>query len=873
MDGHPAAGSPESVAQPDAERPSGGEEEGMRGRNPRDSGVGGCAAERLGKKRAHAPGNWIARRVPSLGAALLAGVPAHASETAAGAVGRLFGASEVIQVATFAGVMSAAILSAIWLIRERGRIAAENLDLRARIAELNASVQRSDALFNLKDSRHVVWSSDHRKPTVTGSLADVPGIPEERATFLAFGRWLQPHSAAALENAVSALRERGASFDLVVETSAGGLVEVQGRRAAASAVVRFMGLTERRKDHARLKIEHARLVAHHETILALLDTLETPFWLRDQDGRIEHVNQAYAIAMECENPQKAVEQQFEFLNARARAAIAHSHSVDAIFDETVSTVIGGDRRLFAVTDVKGSQASAGLAIDRSEVEALRAELERVQKSHADTLDQLTTAVAIFDAGQKLLFYNQAFQELWELDPAFLASKPDNTLLLDRLRSAGKLAEQPEWRRWKENVLAAYRSAERVEHLWHLPDGRTLRVIANPHPQGGVAWVFDNMTERFDLESRYNAAMRVQGETLDNLAEGVAVFGSDGKIRLYNPAFTTLWRLPADEFRPETHIAAISQACERVAVKNPWPGFVASVTGFDDERRESHGQIELVDGTILSHALIPLPNGQVMLTFVDVTDSVNFERALQDKNEALQRADRLKNEFVQHVSYELRSPLTNIIGFTELLTMPETGELNARQREYVDHIGSSSSVLLTIVNDILDLATVDAGIMELDYGEVPIAATVDGAADLIAEKLREHSIRLSIDTRQAPAFMHADENRLRQVLFNLLSNAANYAPEHSTIELVCREEAGGVVFTVHDSGPGMPPEILDSAFKRFEPRANGGRHRGAGLGLAIVKSFVELHGGAVEIESGPHMRGTRVTCRFPLAPVGARAAAE
>ncbi len=804
---------------------------------------------------------------------MLTASPARAAETAVGAIAGGFGASEVIQVATFAGVMSAAILSAIWLIRERGRVAAENLDLRARIAELNASVQRSEALFNLKDSRHVVWSNDHRKPTVAGSLGDVPGVPEERATFLAFGRWLQPQSAASLENAVTALRERGAPFDLVAETIAGGLVEVQGRRAGASAVVRFLGLTERRKEHARLKLDHARLMAHHETMLALLDTLETPFWLRDQEGRLEHVNQAYAIAVESGTPQKATEMQREFLDARARTAITHSHAVDAIFDETVSTVVGGDRRLFAVTDVKGSQASAGLAIDRSEVEALRSELERMQRSHADTLDQLTTAVAIFDAEQKLLFFNHAFQELWELDPGFLASKPDNTLLLDRLRSAGMLAEQPEWRRWKENVLAAYRSAERVEHLWHLPDGRTLRVIANPHPQGGVAWVFENLTERFDLESRYNAAMRVQDETLDNLAEGVAVFGSDGKIRLYNPAFISLWRLGTDDFDPETHIAAISRACERIAVDNPWPVFVAQVTGFDDERHEQHGQVELVDGTILSHALIPLPNGQVMLTFVDVTDSVNFERALQDKNEALQKADRLKNEFVQHVSYELRSPLTNIIGFTELLTMRETGQLNDRQREYVDHIGSSSSVLLTIVNDILDLATVDAGIMELDYGEVPVAGTVDAAADLIAEKLREHSIRLAIDTREAPASMQADENRLRQVLFNLLSNAANYAPEHSTIEFVCRQEADGVTFMVHDAGPGMPPEILDIAFKRFEPRANGGRHRGAGLGLAIVKSFVELHGGTVKIESGAHMRGTRVTCRFPLAPVGARAAAE
>jgi signal transduction histidine kinase len=310
----------------------------------------------------------------------------------------------------------------------------------------------------------------------------------------------------------------------------------------------------------------------------------------------------------------------------------------------------------------------------------------------------------------------------------------------------------------------------------------------------------------------------------------------------------------------------------MARKSPWGDFVALTTGFDDERRDRHGQAELDDGKILSYAVIHLPNGQVMMTFVDVTDTVNVERALKEKNEALEKADQLKNDFVQHVNYELRSPLTNIIGFTELLAQGSTGPLNARQRDYVDHISSSSSVLLTIVNDILDLATVDAGIMELDIAEVPVRRVIEDAAELIGERLREHAINLRIETGGAPAIFHADANRVRQILFNLLANAANYAPENSTIEFSCRKEGDAVIFSVHDDGPGIAPDIADSIFRRFEPRPNGGRRRGAGLGLSIVKSFVELHHGAVEIDSRPG-RGTTVTCRFPLVPESFRTAAE
>ena len=779
---------------------------------------------------------------------------------------------EVMQLAVFAGVMGAALLSAIVLIRERARISAENGTLRGRIADLNAALQRSEALLNLRDQRLIVWTGDKQKSEIVGSLPPDTGAPEDRSSFLAFGRWLMPRSAAALDHAVAALREKGIAFDLVVETQSGAPLEVQGRKTASHILARFISLSENQRLQARLRLENQRLSSDYENMLGLVDALKMPFWLRSADGGLKWVNRAYAEAVEADSPESALRDSKEFLGTASRETIVAHHEKLPVFEQVMSTVIAGDRRVFAVTDFAGATGSAGIASDMSAIETIREEYERTVRSHADTLDQLTTAVAIFDIQEKLRFFNQAFMRLWDLDQQFLDSAPDNALLLDRLRSEGKIAEQPEWRRWKEQLLSAYRAVESQEHWWHLPDGRTIRVIANPQPKGGVTWVFENLTEKMNLESRYNTAVRVQGETLDNLAEGVAVFGPDGRIRLSNPAFATLWRLQEDIVAQKMHIAAIRTQCDALAVDSPWNTFVAAVTGFDEDRRDQHGQTELKSGVVLRYAIIHLPNGQVMMTFVDVTDSVKVERALKDKNEALRRADQLKNDFVQHVSYELRSPLTNIIGFTELLSLPATGPLQPRQREYVEHIGSSSSVLLTIVNDILDLATVDAGIMELEISEVRVDQTITAAADLVADRLEEHAIALRVDTAAAPRFFQGDETRVRQILYNLLSNAVNYAPQSSTITLSCRQRAEGVEFAVHDDGPGMPPEILDTVFRRFEPRVNGGRKRGAGLGLSIVKSFVELHGGSVHIDTSAGA-GTTVRCLFPLVPSGVRAAAE
>ncbi len=783
-----------------------------------------------------------------------------------------FGTTDVIQLAIFIGAMGAALFSAAWLIRERGKIAAENVDLRAGLSQANSQLARYGAYLDLSDQRVVFWPKDSRKPELAGNLPQSSGAPEERATFLAFGRWLTSSSAARLDREMARLKEDGTAFDLVVETNAEKMLEVHGRASAAGTLIRFVSLFEPQRALAVTKLENDRLRLSLKSVRGLLETLPMPVWVRDHEGRLTWVNTAYWRSVDAASADIAIGEQRELLNTQTRESVRQCHAGGIAYRRNTSTVIAGDRRVLDVTDAGGADGSAGIALDVSDTETIREELERTIKSHAETLDQLTTAVAIFDGNQKLRFFNQAYQKLWDMETAFLDSAPDNNLVLDRLRSDGKIAEQPEWRKWKNGVLDSYRALEAREDWWHLPDGRSIRVVANPHPNGGVTWVFENMTKQIDLESRYNTAVRVQGETLDNLAEGVAVFGSDGRVRLSNPAFAKLWGLPPDSAAPNTHISTIREACETVAEESPWNRIVASVTGFDDERNEYTGHTELANGSVLSYASVPLPNGQVMTTFVDVTDTVNVERALIDKNEALQRADEIKNDFLHHVSYELRSPLTNIIGFTELLLLPQTGPLNGKQTEYVTHIGTSSSVLLNTVNDILDLATVDAGVMELDVSDVRVRDAMDAATELNMERMQEHSIEVAIEVGDDVEPFRADDHRVRQVLANLLSNAVNFAPEGSVISLKCNREENTVIFSVHDDGPGMPEDVLESVFRRFEPHRNGGRQSGAGLGLAIVKSFVELHGGTVEIDTGVG-DGTTVICRFPDEPKPFQAAAE
>jgi signal transduction histidine kinase len=225
-----------------------------------------------------------------------------------------------------------------------------------------------------------------------------------------------------------------------------------------------------------------------------------------------------------------------------------------------------------------------------------------------------------------------------------------------------------------------------------------------------------------------------------------------------------------------------------------------------------------------------------------------------------------------VSYELRSPLTTIIGFAHLLTDPTTGPLMPKQTEYLSYITASTNSLFALINNILDLATIDAGAMTLELGPVDIRKTIEAASEGIQDRLATDRIQLQVDVDPNIGNFVGDERRVVQVLYNLLANAVGFSPHDATVGLSAKRSEHSVIFTVTDSGPGIPPDVKDRVFDWFESHSNGSRHRGAGLGLSLVKSFVELHGGKVDVNSIVGT-GTTVTCNFPTDQAAHRNAAE
>ena len=583
---------------------------------------------------------------------------------------------------------------------------------------------------------------------------------------------------------------------------------------------------------------------------AILEAVAVPVWRRQVGGDLGYGN-------------AAAQPLFPELEKAAALAERAVH-VGRSQSESRNMVIRGDRRLIDVTESPASAGgTVGTARDLTALEQLQSELARHVDAHAEVLENLHTAVAVFGPDKRLIFANTAFGRLWGVDADLLERDPTLTELLERARENRRLPEQSDFRAWRDDFNRLFTTLiGSHEELLFLPDDTTVRMVVTPHPFGGLLMVFEDVTDRLSLERSYNTLTAVQQETLDNLYEGIAAFGADGRLKLINPTFRNQWALPDGFGVDEPHVGLVLEAMRsRFAGIGRWETVKSEWVARLAQREPRSGRIELVDGHVLDYGLVPLPDGAMLLNFRDVTDTLAVQRALQERTEALEMADRLKSEFLANVSYELRTPLNAIIGFSEILEQEYAGPMNERQKEYARAILQSSNRLVRLVNDILDLASIEAGYLELDRAEVAPSRLAEAVEGLGRERARARRIDFTVRAGSNIAPFMVDERRLTQALYNLVSNAVAFTPDGGRVQVSVEDADDAVLFWVTDTGVGIALEDQGRVFDRFE---RAGRDAGAGLGLALVKSLVELHNGTVELSSEPG-HGTEVVCRIPRSP--------
>ncbi len=737
-----------------------------------------------------------------------------------------------------AAALVAAAVAAGFLWRRTKTLERGNRDLRAAVETAEEVLATSpDGLF--------LWDCATGRERCSRRLAVLLGLGAgTAATFADVRACFGGTAASALDGAVDALRRSGAAFDLDLPLADGArTIRAAGMRAEAADgraladLVWMRAVAPGPADGERADDDHLE-----DRFRALLDALPLPLWLRDGDLDIAFTNRAFDRELDGDPARDLAERAL----ARGRAV-------------SENRLAAGDDRSrlleMAETPVPGWPGTAGIAIDRSSPRGRATDDGGPAPDPlCQVLDALPVAVAVYGADARLAAANPPFAALWDLDGAWLAGHPTYGEVLDALRERRRLPEFADFRAFRDEQLAQFETLSgTTDSVLHLPDGSAVRSVVSPHPAGGLVCVYDDVSDRLELERSYRALDAVARETLDNLHEGIAVFGSDGRLRLSNPMVSALWGLGADDPASDLHVSDfVERMRPLLAGVEDWPAHKAQILASLLGRKPAAGRLARADGRVVDFANVPLPDGAVLISYRDVTDSVRVERALRERAGALHEADRLKSEFIANVSHEIRTPLTSIIGFAQVLADEYFGPLNPRQKEYSRDILDSAQALTAVVDDILDLATIEAGLMTLELDTVDLHPMLAGVLTLVRERARQRQLAIAFDCPSDMGWAVIDQRRIRQVVFTLLSNAIGATPAGGTVRLAAARDDDDVVITVSDGGPGVPASERATVFHPFAG--------GTGLGLSLVDRFVALHGGCVELSSTG--RGTAVTCRIP-----------
>ncbi|WP_427452358.1 ATP-binding protein [Litorimonas sp. WD9-15] len=795
----------------------------------------------------------------------------------------MFGGSDIMTWVGL-GAVVVAVVAILFALRLALREGAAGAGWKAKATELDRRLGGLDAIMGAYPGLILVWEETAEIADMGWGDPKVLGSPAALASILRFADRAASNSLAMrvldgiadlntiseaadsrpLRQYIQNLRTKGEPFSISIVLPEGNVIEADGRVAGRQVVLWLEDASIRGEDEkaAISRFENSRITSETDPIafIEMMSRAPFPLWRMNGSGRINWVNDAYVEAVGASDVRDVAQNQIH-LDQQASEDARTVLSEQKQRDGTRNIVLGGERRATNISLFPVNGGVAGIALDAEETVDLRERLNQHKSAHDKLLNSMDEAVVIFGADKIVQFDNAAFRKLFGLDEAWSRDKTTHSEWLDQMRERNLLPVHPDYRNWKAEELDFYTSwpSEVTPTLWSLPDGKTLRLVRMRDPQGGISLMFSDMTNKIEMEGRLGTLINVQRATLDKLSEGIAVFGTDGRLKIHNNAFARMWSLPEDDLKDSPRFSAIINLCLPLYHdRHFWDDLKARATDPNPEvRRQVEGEIRRSDDKMLTWLSKPLPDGATLIAWDDVTSARRAEAALIERAEALEEADRMKTEFVGHVSYQLRTPLTTISGYADFLQNGGAGEMNDKQSEYVFAIQSASEDLAKIIDDILDIAAIEANVLDLDLGDVDIYDLLSHALDYVATKAEDTKIAMELECPENIGMIRADGKRLKQVVYNLLSNALRFTKSGGLIQLGGeRAPGGGVKIWVKDDGVGIPSNQQSQVFESFQSSRGG-----AGLGLALVQRFVERHGGWVELESDEG-QGTHVTCYLP-----------
>ena len=379
----------------------------------------------------------------------------------------------------------------------------------------------------------------------------------------------------------------------------------------------------------------------------------------------------------------------------------------------IKKILNGKQYTFILKSENKDDSIIITAEDKTKEDTQNQLLDKQNETNLQLMNRLNSPVAIFGQDQSLVFFNSAFESFSMLTYEYLNNKPTESEILDSMRQKEILPYQANFQEWKKKQLNIYETLNDREQWWYLQDGRTLRLLSQPNPMGGVTHIFENHTERLALENEAKLLSEIQKQTIDSLSEGIVLFGIDGKIKLHNPKFTELWQI--EDSLVGMHVRSFMKIIEKSEILDE---IYTNIVSSGVDRREHSNILNCENNKIIYYQSSILPDRSILYTFTDITDSKKIEEALIEKNSALAQADNIKTSFMNNISHELRAPLQNIIGFSELIEETHNNSVMDQQiSDYIKDIKKSGNELHHQINQILEITALESGNIESEYQKI------------------------------------------------------------------------------------------------------------------------------------------------------------
>jgi len=773
-----------------------------------------------------------------------------------------------------------ALLLAAWTVGAAVVVLRANRGMK-RAKALKSSLKRMQALLDIAPAQPLLVRVDGRieAPDKLARLLGLPAIPKylselAPATREAKGGGLAREQVDQLWARVQATQKSAAPFRMAVNLPGSqrslalyGTVADPQVSPGGAALVWVFDFTESHAELGRLRAAAERATGDFAALVGLIEAAPMPMWFRGSDLTLQLVNQAYVDAVGGESAADVVQGQVELLepeDGRSPADIAAASLVSQDKSERiVAATIHGARRTLRVSDLPlGQEGVAGYAIDIEGQQQVERDFRAFRDAQRAMLDQLSVGVAQFDPEERLTFANRPFRRLFSLTQETTDARTPFDRFLAEARERGRTPEVRDFPEWRRERQAWFELRETGEEAWPLPGGTHLRVVAQPMPDGGLVLIAEDRTESLALSAVRDTLLRTRTATLDSLFEALAIFAPDGSVQLWNRSFAGTWGLTPELLDQHPSADELLGAIGRNLVRPEDAGLIgAAVRAATLDRREKGGQVDLADSRTLRFAGIPLPDGNGLLTVLDITASQKAEQALRERAEALEEADAVKARFLANMSYEFRTPLTTIGGYAELLKSGVATD-PAQAADYVDAILSAVERLTEQVENVLDLSQSEAGLLPIRKERVDL---LDFLTALVRE--REQAIitaGLSLDLKgRRGRVVEADPRQLGRAVGNLLDNAIAGTPDGGRIVIdLHRMPEGskfGIEIVIADNGRGMSAQELARAQGGLKPARDRAPERRTGLGIPLARQLIEAHDGTLDIASRKGAGTTATIC--------------